>query len=586
MHRLKKSARKAAVITAAAFSLAAGLMAVPAGGLAIQAAEYTVEKGQASFAAGPASIVIQANAGQSLMGKTFTLYKLFDAQVAAGGESIHYTWTQEAKPVLQSIVAKALKVDTASVQEHQVIDYIQKLSDAPAGQLASADSNFRYFVEELRTALKNAGVQGQPIAVNSVQSDGSFVIAGLEFGYYVLDETSAVQSEHAASSLCMVSTAAPSASIQIKSDYPELIKKIWEDDNDVAWNDIGDYEIGQDIPYKFETRVPNMTGYDKYYFAFHDKMDAGLDFDPDSVAVEILGDAKTYTLVPGKDFRVETGSGDVTFSAVIDDLKALVEREFGAGAYGQQVLVTFTGRLNEQAADKTGRPGFENHARLEFSNNPDSDDANSTGNTPWDTVVAFTYRIEGSKVNEQGTTLAGACFRLYRDAALSQEVALKKEGGAWVVIHPDADPDAVGEEIVTDASGTFDITGLDQGTYWLKETKAPQGYRPLQDPIEITLAPVFTEDRDSYVPGAGAGEDILQSLEASARLDGLLSGLLSSETLETSVQSGCASLQVVNKTGSRLPMTGSSATIIALAAGTVITLAGVAVGLKSRKKEA
>ena len=54
-----------------------------------------------------------------------------------------------------------------------------------------------------------------------------------------------------------------------------MTKKIQEDDykemigND-GWNDIADYEIGQTVPYKYESRVPNINGYDTYYYAWHD----------------------------------------------------------------------------------------------------------------------------------------------------------------------------------------------------------------------------------------------------------------------------------------------------------------------------
>ena len=29
--------------------------------------------------------------------------------------------------------------------------------------------------------------------------------------------------------------------------------------------DIGDYEIGQTVPYKYESNIPNMNGYKTYY---------------------------------------------------------------------------------------------------------------------------------------------------------------------------------------------------------------------------------------------------------------------------------------------------------------------------------
>ena len=51
--------------------------------------------------------------------------------------------------------------------------------------------------------------------------------------------------------MTMVNTANPTATIQIKSDYPSIVKKIYEDDNNIGWNDMGDFEIMQDISYKY-----------------------------------------------------------------------------------------------------------------------------------------------------------------------------------------------------------------------------------------------------------------------------------------------------------------------------------------------
>ena len=109
---------------------------------------------------------------------------------------------------------------------------------------------------------------------------------------------------HSAGSLCMVNTANPEADIHIKSDYPAVTKKIQEDDNrddigNEGWNDIGDYEIGQTVPYRYESNIPNMNGYDTYYYAWHDVMDEALTFNPDSVGIKIYAtsssQSKSYT---------------------------------------------------------------------------------------------------------------------------------------------------------------------------------------------------------------------------------------------------------------------------------------------------
>ena len=210
-----------------------------------------------------------------------------------------------------------------------------------------------------------------------------------------------------------------------------MIKKIEEDDQGIGWNDIGDFEIGQTIPFRYETKVPAMAGYDTYSLVFHDKMDPALDADLDSVRIAVM-DGERSVPMPESAFRVETGVEGETFQVVVPDLKAFVDEVFGQDARGQTIVVRYDARLNETAADQTGRPGFENAVRLEFSNNPDSDGKGETGFTPWDTVVCFTYRLEGAKVNEAGTRLEGARFRLYRDEACADEVRLKKIENGYV----------------------------------------------------------------------------------------------------------------------------------------------------------
>ena len=93
-------------------------------------------------------------------------------------------------------------------------------------------------------------------------------------------------------------------------------------------------------------------------------------------------------------------------------------------------MLTYQAILNEKAAKNTGRPGFENDVRLEFSNDPDSAVRGSTGYTPWDTVVCFTYKINALKSNNHGQSLENARFRLYSDVGLKNEVYVKQgEGG-------------------------------------------------------------------------------------------------------------------------------------------------------------
>ncbi|MCR0385270.1 cell wall anchor protein, partial [[Clostridium] innocuum] len=69
---------------------------------------------------------------------------------------------------------------------------------------------------------------------------------------------------------------------------------------------------------------------------------------------------------------------------------------------------------------------------------PDADGVGKTGETPWDTVVCFTYKLNVSKVNDHDAPLKDARFRLYSDADCTKEVYLKRTPDGYNVINRDA----------------------------------------------------------------------------------------------------------------------------------------------------
>ena len=508
---------------------------------AVLSAAGTVQAG-----GGPASIVLKpSSASQTLQGRRFTLYRLFEAEPAAGGESVVYRFDPKTEAAVKQAVAAGLGIQAGAVGEQQAVDYVASLS----GQ----DSALRQFLSTVQDHLQPA--QGESFRVDSTAADGSFTIAGLDYGWYMADEEGTdISGSHAAASLLMVSTAAPSVQIKVKSDYPQLIKQIEEDDGTAGWNDIGDYQYGQAIPYRFETTLPDVTGYETYLMRFHDRMDPALDFDPSSVAVTLDKDGKQYRLSPQEFTITDTPTADETFSVTIPDIKAIADREFGS--FGQRVELTYNGVFNEGILDRQdqGKQGFENTVRLEFSNDPDS---SQTGFTPWDTVVCYTYRLNAVKHNDNDVKLAGAKFRLYLDKDCQTELGFAKHGDVYL-------PAADAQDIVTDDEGSFRLDGLDQGTYWLREVQAPAGYHKLKDPIEITITPGFVDDRHAYVAG-GQG---LTDLTATA----------GGQDLETDPIQTSANLSVLNRTGSVLPSTGSGMTIVLFAAAAGLAVTGLWMG--------
>ena len=633
-----------------------------------------------------------AKTTQSIKNKKFMLYKIFNVQNAKHEESTNYTFNEKYKAVVQEVVFGKLsdtykqnnKITKASdVSEYAAIDYIQslnthKVEGSKAEQKVESEySAFRYFTEDLKNAIKAKGISGDEITVSNPSSTNSIKITGLSWGYYVVDEISTgddvsngqsgttsdgrgTDGKHFASSLVLVNTVNNEATITLKSDYPEIVKKIQEDDNkDVVgndgWNDIGDYQIGQTVHYQNDITIPNMNGYHGYYFAIEDRMAKELTLHADKAKMKLViskGD-KSYTL-KASDYNLQTIGSNVsttvqeakfaknfedpksTFGIEIEDLKAIVDREFPEGMNatehtndysGMKLQYEYEATLNDLAAEDTGRPGYENDVRLIFSNDPDSTGSGYNkpntppgdqphGKTPWDTVVAFTYRLNGNKVNTNNFALEGAKFRIYEDSAMTKEVIVKKkpttttadqttsnvnmqtneehsesnpdgakattgnikaENGSkakgtneYIVVDKDSvTADTQGVDIVSDAEGNFSIVGLDSGKYYIKEVAAPDGYRLLKDPVEITVTAKMSDDRNSYIKGDGATDKTLQKLSGNANLTEFYHQIFKtgSSDLNTDADAGTLEMTVVNETMEKLPVTGGQMRAIVMAVG-------------------
>lgn len=572
---------------------------------------------------GPYTITLTSSNAGSLKGRKFNLYQIFDLTTGEGG-AFNYTFTSDeaTKKAVQKAVYRTITTgvdegtqvtddQAKTITIAQALDTIAKLTDLPeaeAGKIEGQTSRMRKFSETLRKELVTANAAPQPYSVTG--NGDTFQITGLKKGYYLIDEAVAQSSSEndQGHSLCLVLTVDENKSLELKGVYPTITKQIQEDDHqdtlgNGGWNDIGDYEIGQTIPYRYQIDIPNISGYKTYKLVIHDKMDAALAFQSDSVGIVIKDESlnKTYTL-QASEYRITTPGATQgnTFEIGITDIKGIIDQkiyEAAAGSpaadhpYGQTIEVTYNAKLSDAAASNPGRPGFENQVRLEYSNDPDSDGQGTTGFTPWDTVVAFTFQIDGVKVAEpktEGDTpkpLAGAHFRLYRDQDCKNEIRLKKVTDGYAV-QSEATTDGV--ELVTEADGNIKIFGLDQGTYYLKETQAPDGYHGPLTPLKLDITPTYTDDRNSYVAAQGNTDKILKQLTAKVSYIESVNGAqqeIKDQDVITQVEKGSVQPQVVNRTGKELPLTGSNTAWVSMAAGSVLVIGGLGSMTLQKKKK-
>ena len=115
-----------ALSTAVAVSGGAGTIGTMQVAAAQARTMLNTQNGIADFRRGDASIIVQGNEGQTLKGKKFQVYKLFNAENSDGGESINYTFNDLYEKSLKTVVGKKIGKEASKVTEYEVIDFLLK----------------------------------------------------------------------------------------------------------------------------------------------------------------------------------------------------------------------------------------------------------------------------------------------------------------------------------------------------------------------------------------------------------------------------------------------------------------------------
>lgn len=401
--------------------------------------------------------------------------------------------------------------------------------------------------QEKLDVIKTFANLGNPVATLT-KTDTSYEAAP---GYYLIKDKNNTVSGNDANTLYITKVVGDVA-INPKSDVPSFEKKV-QDTNDTTsdtsgWQDSADYDVNDKVPFQLKATLPkNYTDYKTYYLAFHDVEETGLSFNADSVKVAVDGtavDASTYTV------KTAGLTDGCTFEVVFTNLKAAV----AAAKNGSVITVDYTSTLTEQAV--LGNQGNMNKAKLQFSNNPNSEQGGEsipTGETPWDNVIVFTYKVVVNKVNENKEALKGAAFKLEK----------KKINGTTTLV----------KEFTAGKDTSFTFSGLDDGDYILTETATPAGYNTIK-PITFT---VTAEHNIEWTTGERT--DVLTELNGNA-----VSGEI---TLTADKTAGSLTTNVVNKKGSNLPSTGGMGTVLLYVAGiAVFVLAGATLVMALRRRNA
>ncbi len=378
-----------------------------------------------------------------------------------------------------------------------------------------------------------------------------------------------------------------------KEDVPTFDKNIVEDGEKVKNNTAS---VGDKVNYQIDSKVPDMTGYTKYFFVVEDEMTTGLTFNDDikvTIGTDELDKDDDYTVT----------STDHSFKLVLKNFKQYTK--------GDDIKIEYSATLNKAANITEGTN--DNTANLTYSNNPNitpdsttdepgPGDDDVTGKTPDIKTVTGTSGIQIDKIDgNSGTALSGAKFKIEGEgvkAVIVNKTVFKQsatgtyymlKNGSFTTTAPtpateknyDSTETKYAEVTVdktltsteginnigyTNADGFLSFAGLDAGEYTITELEAPEGYNKLSpDTITVTLSAQYNANDNRFVWTCKVGNTPVDS-----QMD------------------GCYHFQVANNKGATLPGTGGmGTTIFYVVGGLLIVCAGALLVTKIRmgKKE-
>lgn len=545
--------------------------------------------------------VKNTNENISIAGNEYKAYEVFSATYDAAGHVTYYA-------------TEAFKNFTFTVNG---TTYNTSSSDATTGLdalvdvLAKEENNSAVMDDFSEAIMAYISANNITTSYSATAANESATIAVPEAGYYVVtgEAYRADKTSEKVVTAYALTTAKPNAEVIVKADIPSVDKKIVEGEKELAANTAS---IGDTVNFKITSAVPNMTGYDKYFFVVNDTLSKGLTYDGDSTLTVKIGDA---TLVQGTDYTVESVVDNTAKTTALTIVfKNFIQYKDQADA---AITITYSATVN-QDADLSPVEGNPNTVTLTYSNNPnvtptgkpgDEDvpgTGDATGVTPESKTVTYVTGLKLLKVDGKDTskTLAGAKFSIsgttqkvvvvneqifkavdsvaegetayymLKDGTYTDQAAVEDKTSndynadkydsttqKYVltnVISTENKEETFQATGYTNAQGILTFEGLNAGTYTITELIAPNGYNLLKNPITIEI-------------------------KANATADGCTWTVTKDGTELTANTAYLYEFTVENNAGSELPSTGGIGTTIFYVVGSILVV-GAGVLLISKKR--
>ena len=351
--------------------------------------------------------------------------------------------------------------------------------------------------------------------------------------------------------------------ISVVNDSPDLNKKVIDKDgNTVSFTD---YSVGDLVPYKITVTVPqNITRLKTFTVV---DTPVGLD--------DKWNDASSFTVKCGDaavaaDAYTVAKEGEHGFKVTFFPEKMTAYK-------GKDIVISYKAELLT-TADKT-QTGNSNAAKLEYTNDikVDENGTTSEGSTKeiHDSAFVYSFKLKVVKTaDDKIKPLPNVKFDLYKeDASGAVTEATAKalgldERSMWKKINGN-------EPLKTNDKGEISVEGLANGEYYLVEVETVKGYNLLKGPVKVELNIQYKTDWTKVEDYDEQGNLIKHSTTVKN----------TDFTNNKNENSEIYIINVINRKGFDLPVTGGFGTLLFSGIGALLVVGGIGVLMSTKKKK-
>ena len=375
------------------------------------------------------------------------------------------------------------------------------------------------------------------------------------------------------------------ATLTVTNYKPDIVKTVTKRDGTANTHE-ADYGVGDAVPYTLTIKVPENITSLKTFKVTDTTVKAQLIQNKDSVKISGKNNAggdvtlaeSAYTITVAPDANNSVMTVAFTPSALTD-------------VAGGEITIDYTATVQSGAV--VAGNGNVNTAKIVYSRKTNLTDETG-GNKPYeitDKGVVYTFGLNIHKTAKggtmNGTGLKGVTFDLYKKvdtetlngnskypfcgqeyAAISGDDAVKlglttNSAENWIKV----------KTLTTGENGYVSAKGLPSGTYKLVETKTVNGYNLLSKPVDAKLNLTYAAAWSTTKTYDDNGNQIKAETNTT------------NYTRDTApVADPSAAIEIVNRAGFTLPVTGGFSTLLFSGIGVLLVLAGVGVLFSLKKK--